>query len=137
MIVDKDTAMPTDHYARRLFHYAALWNWCAAAPFYFFLRPMLAMLGMRPPVYTVFARLFLALVVVFGYGYHQVSRDPRSNGLVIRMGIIGKTWVFILMLVEGLRRRISPLFIAVGAVDLLFAVLFAHYIASERKERKP
>lgn len=137
MIVDKDTAIPTDPYARRLFHYAALWNWCAAAPFYFFLRPMLAVLGMRPPVYTIFAKLFLALVAVFGYGYYQVSRNPRGNDLVIRMGVLGKTWVFLLMLIDGLRKRIHPLFIAVGAVDFIFAVMFIQFLATTRKEDKP
>ena len=125
--------MLTDSYSRKLFHYAALWNWCAATPFYFLLRPILTILRMRQPVYTIFAKLFLALVMTFGYGYHQVSRDLYGNDLVIKMGIVGKTWVFLLMFIDGIRRRINPIFIAVGTVDLVFAVLFMHFLKNRGK----
>ncbi len=127
---EQRSAGEKEQYYRKMFHVAALWNWCAAAPFYFFWRPIFGVLRMRTLAYPVFARLFLALVAAFGYGYYQVSRDIRQNHAVVKMGILGKLWVFLLFLNDGIRGRIPLLLVVPGIVDFVFAVLFIDFLRS-------
>lgn len=129
----KDTKKGREVYYRHLFFVGALWNWGASVVFILFYKKIFTLLGMEIPLYPSIMHLFLVLVVTFGIGYYWVSRDIQKNHDIVRMGIIGKTLVFLLFLFHSLFGNLHPLFITVGAGDLIFAVLFIEFLISSKK----
>jgi hypothetical protein len=111
-------------YYPKLFLVAAIYNWAATIPFFFAHKAIFGWLGMEPINYPVILRLFLALAFVFGIGYYWVSRDVRKNRDLIRTGILGKLFVFILFFIAWITGEIPFLLMLPGVGDLIFAILF-------------
>ncbi len=133
MTAKGDTKRGGEAYYRNLFFVGAVWNWGASIVFFLFYKRIFTLFGMEIPLYPSILHLFVALVLVFGIGYYWVSRDIQKNNDIVRMGIIGKILVFLLFLFHSLFGNLHPLFIAAGAVDLVFAVLFIEFIISSKK----
>ena len=53
-----------------------------------------------------------------------VASDVRRNRNIIKMGILGKTLVFVLIIPAWLRGEVTALSAAAAMVDLVFTVLF-------------
>ncbi len=115
-------------YYTKLFTIGAIWNWMAAGTFILGYRLIFPVLGMPPPVYPAFFLMFLGLCFIFGNGYHWVSRDLGRNHGIVKLGIIGKLIVFGGLTWAGLTGQVSPILIAPGVVDLVFAVLYFGFL---------
>ena len=115
---------------------AALWNWGAALLFMAMavlnLQAMSLFLIIKPASYLWF-HLFFGVVAVFGLGYYWAAQDLMMNRNIVKMGMIGKTWVFFLILAGWLTGAVTFLAAAAGTVDLVFAVLFAHALNQSKK----
>ncbi len=121
--------MPTPNNFKVMFTVAALWNWLAALLFMAMavldLQVLSLFLTIKPVSYLWF-NLFFGVVFVFGLGYFWAARDLGTNRNIVKMGAIGKTWVFILILGEWWTGAVTVLAALAGTVDLVFAILFVH-----------
>ncbi len=120
-------------YYKKLFFVGALWNWAAALLFLAAWRQIFNLLGMAELNYPIALHLFLALVIVFGIGYYWVSRDLGNNDNIVRLGIIGKTLVFIIILYHSIRGNVHWAMNTAGGVDLIFAILYLEFLSYKKK----
>lgn len=120
--------MPKKNYYKQLFLIGAIWNWSAAAIFALGYKILFPLFGMAIPLYPVFFQMFLGLAFVFGIGYFWVSKDLDKNHDIVRMGIIGKLFVFAAMLWAWVSGQIPLILTGAGVVDLLFAVLYMEFL---------
>ena len=119
--------MRSDAYCRRLFVVGALWNWAVAV-----LLTSLAALELPAlswflndiPESFLWFYACMGIVVVFGLGYYWVAQDVRRNRNIIKMGILGKTLVFVLIIPAWLSGEVTALTAAAATVDLVFTILF-------------
>jgi len=117
----------SESYCKRLFVVGALRNWSVAL-----LLTTLAVLELGAlswflndiPESFLWFYLCMGIVAVFGLGYYWVASDVRRNRNIIKMGILGKTLVFVLIIPAWLRGEVTALSAAAAMVDLLFTVLF-------------
>lgn len=118
-----------------MFAVAALWNWVAALAFMAMagldLQVLSLFLIIKPASYLWF-NLFFGVVFVFGLGYFWAAQDLRANRNIVKMGAIGKTWVFSLILVGWLAGTVTFLAAVAGTVDLVFAILFVHALSHSK-----
>lgn len=68
------------------------------------------------------------IVLAFGYAYWLISRDPVAYRPYISLGAIAKTLVFIVALPVLIAGGEGALLAAAAVGDLLFAVLFFHFL---------
>ena len=120
-------------YFRKLFVAGAIWNWLAALSLTLGYKWYFPLFKMDLPQYPVFLILFLGLAFVFGIGYYWVSRDITKNHGIVKMGIIGKVFVFVVLLSAGMKGQVAWALVGGGAVDLAFAVLFIDFLVSCHK----
>lgn len=120
-------------YYHSLFLIGALWNWGAAILFFFAFQPIFTWLGMKELNYPLVIQAFLLLVFAFGIGYFWVSRDLNKNHDIVKMGIFGKTSLFILFFYYYLAGVIHLLILLCLFVDLVFAILFAEFLMRAKK----
>ena len=119
--------MRSESYCRRLFVIGAFWNWAVAA-----LLATLAALELQAlswflndiPESFLWLYLCMGIVVVFGIGYYWVASDVQKNRNIIKMGVLGKTLVFVLIIPAWLRGEVTVLTAAAAMVDLVFTFLF-------------
>ena len=79
----------TDSYTRKLFISAACFNVLAGLPLLVALQPVAALLGLQiTPTSTLFIQLTTCLVIVFGWAYWMIARDPLHYRPYILLGII-------------------------------------------------
>jgi hypothetical protein len=113
---------------RLLFRTAALFNWAAVA---FFL-PVLGLanrLGRGAPSDTAFEHLGIGAIALFGLGYWMVASAPEQNRGIVQLGLLGKIVAIVLVVGHYLAGNVSlPLALVVSG-DVIFAVLFARYLA--------
>ncbi|HEY3798985.1 MAG TPA: hypothetical protein VGL58_11580 [Caulobacteraceae bacterium] len=80
-------------------------------------------------------QLSAVLIGVFGYCYVRVALDPVRQRPLIEVGVVGKTLAVITVVIGAIiwphLLRLAILFSA----DLVFAALFAHYLARTRAAR--
>jgi hypothetical protein len=116
---------------RLLFRTAALFNWAAVA---FFL-PALGLanrLGRGAPSDTAFEHLGIGAIALFGLGYWMVASAPEQNRGIVQLGLLGKIVAIVLVVGHYLAGNVSlPLALVVSG-DVIFAVLFARYLAATR-----
>ncbi len=121
--------MQTEKNFDLMFTLAALWNWLAALLFMAMavldLEVLSLFLIIKPASYLWF-HLFFGVVFVFGLGYFWAAKDLKMNRNIVKMGAIGKTWVFLLISAGWLTGTVTFLAAAAGTVDLVFAALFVH-----------
>jgi hypothetical protein len=113
---------------RILFRTAALFNWSAVV---FFL-PVLGLadrLGYGAPAGTAFEHVGLGAIGLFGLGYWMVASAPEQNRGIVQLGLLGKMLAVGLVVGHYLAGNVSlPLALVVSG-DVIFAVLFARYLA--------
>jgi hypothetical protein len=68
---------------------------------------------------------FVGIAIAWQFGFLAVSRDPARFRPIMVAAIIEKTSYGLAVVILYLLNRLAPLPAALGAVDLLFAVLFA------------
>ena len=123
--------MNRDIYNRRLFFIGALWNWSAAIVFAvisIFLTSYLPLFLKIIPENMLWFHLFMGAVFVFGLGYYWISKDTYRNRDLIKMGIIGKTFVFCLLTYGWQTDVVTILVFLAGTVDLLFTFFFVEVL---------
>jgi hypothetical protein len=125
--------MPKKKYYKQLFLIGAIWNWSAAAVFALGYKILFPLFGMGLPLYPAFFQMFLGLAFVFGIGYFWVSKDLDRNHDIVRMGIIGKFFVFTAMLWAWISGQIPLILTGAGVVDLVFAVLYIEFLLTYKK----
>ncbi|RJP84955.1 MAG: hypothetical protein C4518_17780 [Desulfobacteraceae bacterium] len=116
----------TGVYEKRLFFIGALWNWSAAMLFFGLsvVNKELLSYFHKIPETMLWYYGFLAAVFIFGIGYFWISHDVWRNRNIIKMGIIGKTAVFLLFFAYLVKGEITLLLFMAGCVDLIFTILF-------------
>ena len=93
------------------------------------------MFDMALPKYPVFLILFLGLAFIFGIGYYWVSLDITQNHDIVKLGVIGKIFVFLAVAWAGFCGQVAWPLVGAGLVDFLFAVLFIVFLKSARENR--
>lgn len=118
-----------DKHARILFSLAAAYNFAAGLPMLFAMPQFAALTGMTPAhPDPVFVHLSAVLVLVFGWGYWRIGRDPVFNRPIIHMGLVGKSCVVVAGYADWLLGNVNWPFAALISGDLVFALLFYDYL---------
>lgn len=118
--------------ARWLFGSAALYNIAGALPF-LFLHPQIEPLFHLDPVAgTNLPTLYLCcgFIILFGYAYILLARDPARYRNYIHLAIIGKLMAIVSFTVPWVAGEIPSILIASIAGDPVYVVLFALFLRS-------
>jgi hypothetical protein len=119
-----------------VFVFKAWWNWCITVLFALVERPLRRNWGLETSSDYSYQQLFLGLAFIFGIGYWQVSRDLTRNHDIVRLGIYGQVWVFVISVyyafAYGGRDPVHLLSVFPGTVDLVFAILFVRFLKATR-----
>jgi len=121
---------------KTFFTVAALWNFSAALLFIFmgmFNHTLLGYFLKIIPENFIWFYSFLALVTGYGMGYYWAGQDVHKNRDIIKMGVFGKSMVFILFLKACLAGAITIFALGAGIVDLIFTVLFINVLIKTKK----
>lgn len=131
--------MTNTNYFKRLFQVGALWNLAAGIELLFLQKWIFNFMEMEPLAHPIFYQFFGVAVLLFGIGYWLVSRDLSCNHDIVRLGVAGKILVFAFTLYYAAIGSLPWMWVGVGFGDLLFAVLFIHFLIvfnkSEEKYR--
>ena len=127
--------MPKEAYYRKMFLIGALWNWVASVLFTFGYPVLFPWIGMEIPLYPVFFQGLLGLAFVYGIGYFWVSRDIQQNHAIVKLGIIGKIFIFVLLLIYMIEGSVTFILFTAGVVDLIFAILFIEFLMTASKSK--
>jgi hypothetical protein len=118
----------SDSSTRALFVSAAGFNLLAGLPFLVAMDPVAATMGLQLNVAaTLFAQITMGLVVVFGWVYWMISRDPVRYRPWILLGIILKIVVVVVIYGHWLLGNIPWPLPALASGDVLYAALFLRY----------
>lgn len=118
-----------DHQAKKLFFTAALFNFIVGLSFILVLPELATVIGMKPvPADPLWYRLAGVLVIAFGWGYLQASKDPITNRPIIRLGILGKSLVVACVAWEWFVGHTNWVFPGLVSADAVFALLFFLYL---------
>jgi FtsH-binding integral membrane protein len=113
--------------ARKLFTVAAVFNLLVGVPMlvaYPVVAKLLALQG--PP--TAWFHIAGAVVVLFGYVYWKIARDPAQFRPFVMLGIIAKMLFVVVIYGHWLAGDLSGRVALLVTVDLVFALLFAAYL---------
>ena len=125
--------MERSRYYKNLFFIGAIWNWLATLSFLLGYQWLFPLFKMDLPQYPVFLILFMGLAFIFGIGYYWVSRDISKNHDIVKMGILGKLFVFASLLWAAMTGQISWLLAGAGTGDLILAILFIEFLVFCRR----
>ena len=81
----------------------------------------------RPGVLFPFDAFF-AIIISFGIGYLIVSNDLTKDHTLVKVGILTKIVVFISMVIAVVSKQANFLLLAVGLIDLTFAILYIEFL---------
>lgn len=127
MAATKAIAM-SDNYARKLFTTAAIFNLLAGLPLLIAMRPVGELMGLQiTPTAALFIHITMGVVVVFGWVYWQIARDPLRYRPYILLGIILKLLVVGVIYAHWLVGDISWPLPALAFGDIVFSFLFWRY----------
>jgi hypothetical protein len=123
-------------YYRRMFLAAAAWNAFAAGAVLFLLTnaKFRTRMGISNPADPLSLQLLASCLFLFGLGYYWVSRALSKNHGLVKLGVIGKTIVFLLFFGQALAGSIPVTLALPTIVDLLFAALFLEFLVYWRRE---
>lgn len=115
--------------SRALFLSAAVFNYGAGVGFLFAMPELASAIGIHPvPSNPFFSQLAAILVIVFGWGYWRIAKNPSGNREIVSMGTFGKSAV-VLLGIYGWYRGYVNLNIAVFIVmEAMFAILFVIFL---------
>jgi hypothetical protein len=99
-----------------------------ATLFFVAYEPILEFLGMEPLRYAVPLQLGMAPVLVYGIAYFYVYRDLVENRNCAKLGVYGKTAVFVLLAYYWPVGEIVFDLVIPGIVDLIFAGLDLEFL---------
>ena len=115
-------------YTRLLFISGAIFNLLAGLPFLIAPEFMAALMGLElNATAAMFLQLTFALVVVFGWVYWMIARDPVRNRPYILLGIILKLLVVAIFFGHWLSGNIPGHLPALASGDIFYALLFWLY----------
>ncbi len=113
---------------RALFLSAAWFNFLAGLPLIVALDTMAPLMGFQiNPTAVMFIQITAAIVLIFGWAYWMIARDPKRFRPYIQLGIIGKTMFVVVVWGHWFAGNLSWLLPALVAVDAIYAVLFWRY----------
>lgn len=119
--------------ARTLFGSAAGFNVLAGLPFLVAMQPVAALMGLQvTPTSALFIQITMALVVMFGWAYWMISRDPVRYRPYIVLGILLKILVVAVIYGHWLAGNIPWPLPVLASGDIVFALLFWRYLSSTR-----
>jgi len=75
-------------------------------------------------------------VLVFGFGYYLVSRNPEKNRGIVWMGMLAKIPFFFAAIPYYLKKKITLLTLILAFGDFVFGVLFGLFLLDTRKDVK-
>jgi len=120
---------------RLLFRSAAIFNWSAVLLFV----PALGLaqrFGIAPaPTGTMFELIALVAIFTFGFGYWHVAGAPEKYEGLIRVGMAAKLLVVALAYANFFGGSINLAMAAAASGDLIYGLLFWHYLRTLRTQR--
>ena len=114
--------------ARLLFTVAAIFNAVVGIAMllaYDLLAPLLGM----PPRPTVWIHIIALIVLVFGYAYWRIATDPSRFREYVVLGIVGKLAFVFAIYGHFVAGDATKTLAVLVTADLIFAGLFAAYLA--------
>jgi hypothetical protein len=114
--------------ARLLFTVAAIFNAVVGLAMllaYDLLAPLLGF----PPRPTVWIHIIASIVLVFGYAYWRIARDPVRFREYVVLGIVGKLAFVIAIYGHFVAGDATAALAMLVTADLVFAGIFAAYLA--------
>ncbi|HQI00339.1 MAG TPA: hypothetical protein PLA18_03615 [Deltaproteobacteria bacterium] len=124
---------------QKFFLISAIYNFMAAFNGMMFFKMMSKMLFKTVPAYgvtTFILRTFYTHVLVFGFGYYLVSRNPEKNRGIVWMGMLAKIPFFFAAIPYYLKKKITLLTLILAFGDFVFGVLFGLFLLDTRKDVK-
>ena len=120
-------------YARTLFSIAAGFNILAGLPLLVATQPVAQLMGLQmTPTTGLFIQITMIVVLMFGWAYWMISRDPVRYRPYIVLGIALKILVVAVITSHWLVGTIAWPLPALAASDIVFALLFWRYLSSTR-----
>ncbi|MDB6145599.1 MAG: hypothetical protein JWP80_4643 [Pseudomonas sp.] len=120
-------------YTNGLFKSAACFNVLAGLPLLVALRPAASLMGLEvTPTSALFIQITMALVVIFGWAYWMISRDPVRYRPYIVLGVALKILVVSLIYGHWLAGSIPWPLPVLASGDIVYALLFWRYLSSTR-----
>lgn len=120
---------PNSH--RGLFLSAAWFNFLAGLPLLVALGVVAPLMGLQiNPTAALFIQITAGIIVVFGWAYWMIARDPKRFRPYIVLGIVLKIVVVVVVFGHWIAGNILWLLPALAAVDAIYAVLFWRYYRS-------
>lgn len=123
----------SDNFFIKVFFLGALWNICLGlAGILFYDLTITLFFGAEAVshdlVSSLFYRLFMAAIIIFGIGYYIVSRDLSRNRAVLWLGLAGKITLFIVFTVLFVTGNATILAILTLTGDLAWSILFLLFL---------
>ncbi|HVN43574.1 MAG TPA: hypothetical protein VMT50_12385 [Steroidobacteraceae bacterium] len=115
---------------RALFTAAAAFNVLVGVPMLVAYPLVASLLGLEGPP-TVWYHIAAAIVLIYGYAYACVARDPHRYRPYVVLGILGKLSFVAAIYGHWVAGSASGRCALLVTVDLLFAILFFAYLRAE------
>ncbi len=116
-----------------IFYSAAVFNFLAAL-ILFAPTGLAAQLGIHPlPEGGVYESVMVGAIAVFGVGYAWVGRNPKENIGIAKLGLLGKLAVVAVVYSYAFSGGVNLMFAVLVSGDLLYSILFAIYLNSQRQ----
>lgn len=128
--------MQGKNFYKYMFLSAALVNCLAGLLFVFAPYSIFSLLGLAPyPETLIYSQLFGVLVLAFGWGYFEISRDMLLNIPIVKLGIVGKLLVFATALWAFTMASISWQFMLLVCVDIIYPFFFYSFLKFSAENR--
>ena len=114
-----------------LFLVAAIFNWFVGGTLLFAYPLMAPLLGLAGPP-GVFYHIVTGIVILFGFVYWLIWRDPDRYRPFIGLGAIAKLVFVVAIYAHWLRGSASGMLALLVTADLVFAVLFYQNLRTRR-----
>ena len=114
--------------ARLLFTVAAIFNAVVGLAMLLAYDLMVPLLGL-PPRPSVWIHIVALIVLVFGYAYWRIANDPLRFREYVVLGIVGKLAFVVAIYGHFLAGDATKALAVLVTADLVFAGLFAAYLA--------
>ncbi len=122
--------------ARPLFSVAALFNLVVGIPMLVAYPTVARLLQLEGPP-TVWFHIAAAVVVIFGFAYWSIARDPVKFRPYVMLGIVGKLAFVAIIYGHWLAGDVSIRGAVLVTGDLIFALLFIAYLRASRPAYQP
>ncbi len=94
---------------------------------------MFGIAGLKSSVDSFAWELFAACVLDFGFGYHWAATDARQHRDLIKLGTIGKPFVFAAAAWNYYQGLVPSGFVLGSTIDLLFGAYFLWFLLQTRE----